>query len=114
MSVALLRPVLRKNGSTCKKRTEYKNLSHWHDSCPGMIGISKTLQSANERGDGKMRRTSAVLLMIILGCAGLRAAASGNNLETVESIQPHVLHLKLKLEELKVLTEKQVLTRGLS
>lgn len=61
-----------------------------------------------------MRRTSAVLLIMIFGCAGLRAAANGNNLETIESMQPHVLHLNLKLEDLKVLAEKQVLTRGLS
>ncbi len=61
-----------------------------------------------------MRRTSAVLLIIILGCAGIAIAGNGNNLETIESIQPHVLHLKLKLEDLKALAEKQVLTRGLS
>jgi hypothetical protein len=49
-----------------------------------------------------------------LACAGVAAAGNGNNLETIESIQPHVLHLKLKLEDLKVLAEKQVITRGLS
>lgn len=60
-----------------------------------------------------MRRASAVLLMIVLGCAGVATAGSGNNVETIQSIQPHVVHLKLKAEELKGIADKQVVAHNL-
>jgi len=61
-----------------------------------------------------MRRASAGFLIIVLGCAGLAAAASGDNIETIKSIQPHVGHLKLKSEDLRVMADKQVVAHALS
>ncbi|HET8676367.1 MAG TPA: hypothetical protein VFO63_11300 [Blastocatellia bacterium] len=61
-----------------------------------------------------MRRPSVVILIIIIGCAGFATAVSGNNGETIESIQPHVLHLKLKSADLRIIAEKQVVTHALS
>ena len=61
-----------------------------------------------------MRRASACLLIIFLGCAGLATARSGNNVETIESIQPHVLHLKLKSDDLRIIADKRVVTHALS
>jgi hypothetical protein len=60
-----------------------------------------------------MRRASAVLLMIIFGCAGFATAGTGNNVETIQSIQPHVVHLKLKAEELRNIADKQVVAHNL-
>jgi len=61
-----------------------------------------------------MRRPSVVILLVIIGCVGFATAVSGNNGETIESIQPHVLHLKLKSEDLRTIAEKQVVTHALS
>ncbi|HEX5731318.1 MAG TPA: hypothetical protein VF131_00680 [Blastocatellia bacterium] len=61
-----------------------------------------------------MRRASAILLIIIFGCTGFATAGLGNNVETIESIQPHVLHLKLKADDLRTIADKQVVTHPLS
>ncbi|HJQ69609.1 MAG TPA: hypothetical protein VKA70_11590 [Blastocatellia bacterium] len=61
-----------------------------------------------------MRRASVVLLIIILSCAGVATAGSGNNAETIEAIQPHILHLKLKADDLRTIAGKQVVTQSLS
>ena len=102
-----------RNGLIRKNSNESMNLTRWHNYCRSKCGTSSTFQKANERGR-EMRRASAILLIVILGCSSGALAGNGNNLETIESMQPHVIHLKLKLEELKVLAEKQVITRGLS
>jgi hypothetical protein len=61
-----------------------------------------------------MRRTVATLLIVLAFLVSIPHSLAATNGGLIESIEPRVSHLKLKSENLRALTERQVIVRGVS